>query len=66
MKHYLYEFAQILQVLCYDSYDWLGKQLTIDVKRGGTREQCSQKLFEMAEIFRKIIKIFIYMINIIK
>jgi hypothetical protein len=27
-------------------------------KKGGTREQCSQKLFELAEIFRKIIKIY--------
>jgi hypothetical protein len=29
----------------------------IGAKMGGTREQCSQKLFELAEIFRKIIKI---------
>ena len=28
----------------------------IGAKRGGTREQCSQKLFGLAEIFRKIIK----------
>ena len=26
----------------------------IGAKRGGTREQCSQKLFELAEIFGKI------------
>ena len=31
----------------------------IGAKRGGTQEQCSQKLFELAEIFRKIIKNFI-------
>ena len=31
----------------------------IGAKRGGMREQCSQKLFELAEIFGKIIKIFI-------
>ena len=31
--------------------------VTIGAKRGGTREQCSQKLFDLAEIFRKIIKI---------
>ena len=31
----------------------------IGAKRGGTREQCSQKLFELPEIFGKIIKIFI-------
>jgi hypothetical protein len=31
--------------------------ITIGAKRGGTREQCSQKLFELAEIFRKIIQI---------
>ena len=30
----------------------------IGAKRGGTQEQCSQKLLELAEIFRKIIKIF--------
>ena len=34
-------------------------EYTIGAKRGGTREQCSQKLFELAEIFWKIIKIFI-------
>ena len=28
----------------------------IGAKRGGTREQCTQNLFELAEIFRKIIK----------
>ena len=27
-------------------------------KRGGTREQCSQELVELADIFRKIIKMF--------
>ena len=27
----------------------------IGAKRGGTHEQCSQKLFEMAEICKKII-----------
>ena len=31
----------------------------IGAKRGGTQEQYSQKLFELAEIFGKIIKIFI-------
>jgi hypothetical protein len=30
----------------------------IGAKRYGTREQCSQKLFELAEIFRKIINNF--------
>jgi hypothetical protein len=34
-------------------------QYIIGAKRGGTWEQCSQKLFELAEIFGKIIKIFI-------
>ena len=42
---------------------WAGEKnlfkhlLTIGTKRGGTREQCSQKLFELAEIFRKIVSI---------
>jgi hypothetical protein len=31
----------------------------IGAKWGGTQEQCSQKLFELAEVFGKIIKIFI-------
>ena len=31
-----------------------GNPAIIGAKRGGTREQCSQKLFEMAEIFGKI------------
>jgi hypothetical protein len=31
----------------------------IGAKRGGTQEQCSQRLFKLAEIFRKIIKNFI-------
>ena len=31
----------------------------IGAKRGGTQEQCSQKLFELAEIFRKVIQIII-------
>ena len=30
----------------------------IGAKRGGMREQCSQKLFELAEIFRKMNKMF--------
>ena len=30
----------------------------IGLKRGGTREQCSQKLFELPEIFMIIIKMF--------
>ena len=32
-------------------------QVIIGAKRGGTQEQCSQKLLELAEIFRKIIRI---------
>ena len=35
-----------------------GYATSIGAKRGGTREQCSQKLLELAEIFRKIIKVF--------
>jgi hypothetical protein len=34
--------------------------IVIGAKRGGTWEQCSQKLFEPAEIFRKITIISIY------
>ena len=34
------------------------RPIYIGAKRGGTREQCSQKLFELGEIFRKIIRIF--------
>ena len=34
--------------------------LILGAKRVGAREQCSQKSFELAEIFRKIIKIFIH------
>ena len=45
--------GRALQVLA----DKLGKLsfegINIGAKRGGTREQCSQKLFELAEIFRK-------------
>ena len=36
----------------------------IGAKRGGTREQCSQKLFELAEIFKKIIKNYKYIYNL--
>ena len=35
------------------------KHGAIGAKRGGTQEQCSQKLFELAEIFRKIIRVFL-------
>ena len=34
--------------LCPDT--WPGRSPPIGAKRGGTREQCSQKLFELAEI----------------
>jgi hypothetical protein len=37
-----------------------GSWEVIAAKRGGTREQCSQKLFELAKIFWKIIKISIH------
>ena len=33
----------------------------IGAKRGGMREQCSQKIFGLAEIFEKINKLWIYM-----
>ena len=36
----------------------------IVAKRVGTLEQCSQKLFELAEIFKKIIKNYKYIYNI--
>ena len=44
-------FPQILKYFCS-----LLNMVPIGAKRGGTQEQCSQKLFELAEIFRKIIK----------
>jgi hypothetical protein len=33
--------------------------IVIGAKRGGTRKQRSQQLFELAEIFGKIVKLFI-------
>ena len=43
---------------------WHCTVVPIGAKRGETREQCSQKLFDLAEIFRKIViilKLFIYL-----
>ena len=43
----------------------LNTLMSIGAKKGGTGEQCSQKLFELAEIFRKIIKFPYIIINLI-
>ena len=51
-----HDASQITCELC-GKKEGTGIMVSIGAKRGGTWEQCSQKLFEQAEIFWKIIKI---------